>query len=55
MEIEKIQEKFIDKLKPSGWYETGIWNLINSPQFCKAYRRVMEQVYTRKHDVYTSI
>ena len=44
MEIEKIQEKFIDKLKPSGWYETDIWNLINSPQLRRPIETLMSEV-----------
>ena len=44
MEIEKIQEKFIDKLKPSGWYETDIWNLINSPQLRRPIETLMSDV-----------
>jgi uracil-DNA glycosylase len=34
MEIKEIQEKFSDKLKPSGW-EPELWNLIHSPQFAR--------------------
>ena len=43
MEIKEIQEKFTDKIKPSGWYETDLFNLIRSPEFVRPIEELWNQ------------
>jgi len=43
MEIKEIQEKFSDKIKPSGWYETDLFNLIRSPEFVRPIEELWNQ------------
>jgi uracil DNA glycosylase len=43
MEIEEIQEKFIDKIGLAGWGDK-LWNLIHSPQFVKPIETLMSEV-----------
>ena len=40
MEIKEIQEKFIEKINPSGWGDE-LWNLIHSPQFAGPIEALM--------------
>tara|TARA_Y100001937_G_scaffold35077_1_gene50352 strand:+ start:1568 stop:2260 length:693 start_codon:yes stop_codon:yes gene_type:complete len=42
MEIKEIQEKFIEKINPSGWGDE-LWNLIHSPQFAGPIEALMEE------------